>query len=335
MADTMTSKTPDVWALTDDRAGNRSQCLGVADVLGFDYQIKEIAYSPWAALPNGLLGATFVGLTADSRLGLHPPWPDVVIAAGRRTAPVARKIRLLARRDGRECFLAQVMDPGGGRADFGLVAVPRHDGEVSGKNILAITGAPHQLIESRLDEEAGRWCGRFDDLAKPWIALIVGGSTRRRTFTPAMACELAARASKMALLSGGSLLVTTSRRTGDATEALIGAITAPNRVYRWGEENVEENPYHAYLALADAVIVTGDSSSMCSEACSGTGPVYIYAPSGLTASKHVRLHEDLYQQGYARPLTGEMENGGYEQWTHATLNAAGAVAQAIRDRLGL
>jgi len=332
MAERNSNKTPEVWALIDDRAGNRSQCLGVADALGIDYQIKEIAYGPMAAVPNVLLGASFAGLTGDSRLGLKPPWPDVVIAAGRRTAPVARKIRALA---GAGCFLTQVMDPGGTRADFGLIAVPRHDGAVSGSNTLAITGAPHQLTRTRLDEEAGRWRGRFDDLAKPWIALIVGGSTRRRTFTPDMAYELAARASKMALLAGGSLLVTTSRRTGDAADALIEAITAPNRVFRWGEGNAGENPYHAYLALADAVIVTGDSSSMCSEACAGTGPVYIYAPPALTVAKHERLHTDLFQRGFARPLTGEMEGGGFEQWTHDPLNAADGIARTIRDRLNL
>ncbi|NQV85320.1 MAG: mitochondrial fission ELM1 family protein [Rhodospirillales bacterium] len=332
MVDTIANKTPDVWVLVDDRAGNRSQCLGVADALAIDYRVKEIAYGPWAALPNVVLGASLKGLTPDSRLGLHPPWPDVVIAAGRRTAPVARKIRALA---GRECFLAQVMGPGAGRGDFGLIAVPRHDGAVAGGNILNITGAPHQLTPSRLKEESGRWRGRFDDLPKPWIALIVGGSTRRRTFTPAMAIELAARASKMALLAGGSLLVTTSRRTGEAADTLIKAITAPNRVFRWGLDNSQENPYHGYLALADAVIVTGDSSSMCSEACAGTGPVYIYAPPALTIAKHGRLHADLYQQGYARPLSGEMDSGGDQQWTHQPLNAAVAVAQAIRDRLGL
>ncbi|MBT7942947.1 MAG: nucleoside-diphosphate sugar epimerase [Alphaproteobacteria bacterium] len=327
MSDTVANKSPEVWVLVDDRAGNRSQCLGVADALGIDYQTKEIAYGSWAVLPNALLGASLKGLTPDSRLGIHPPWPDVVIAAGRRTAPVARKIRSLS---GDKCFLAQVMDPGAGRGDFGLIAIPRHDGAQSGSNILAITGAPHQLTESRLNSEAERWRGRFDDLPKPWIALIVGGSTKRRTFTPDMAIELAARASKMALLAGGSLLVTTSRRTGGATDVLVESITAPNRVYRWDRDSADENPYHGYLALADAVIVTGDSSSMCSEACAGTGPVYIYAPPALTIAKHGRLHADLYQQGFARPLSG-----GDEQWTHEPLNAADAVAQAIHERLGL
>ena len=84
------------------------------------------------------------------------------------------------------------------------------------------------------------------------------------------------------------------------------------------------------MELADAVIVTGDSASMCSEACAGTGPVYIYAPPALTAPKHARLHDDLYEQGYARPLTGE-----YEDWSHPPLNPAQEIADAIRQRLGL
>lgn len=333
MADTGTNKTPEIWVLADDRAGNRSQCLGVADALGIDYQVKEIAYGPWSALPNVVLGASFSGLTADSRLGIHSPWPDVVIGAGRRTAPVARKIRALAKRNGSDCFLVQVMDPGAGRGDFGLIAVPRHDGPVSGGNILSITGAPHQLTRSRLDDEARLWQGRFDALAKPWIALIAGGSTRRRTFTPGMARDLAERASNMAEQSGGSLLVSTSRRTGSAADDLIDAITAPKIVFRWGESG--ENPYHAYLAMAEAVIVTGDSTSMCSEACSGTGPVYIFSPDALTAPKHARLHADLYERGYARPLGSGVEGGGFEAWSHEPLNAADDVARAIRDRLGL
>ncbi len=185
-------KPPVVWALLDGRAGNRSQCLGVADALGLDYRTQEIVTGPLAKLPNVLLGASFAGLNADSRAGLSPPWPDLVIAAGRRTAPAARKIRRLG---GGNVFLAQVMHPGAGAGEFGLIAQPRHDRAGSGTNILSITGAPHQLTPERLAGEAERWRGRFDHLPKPWIALIVGGTTRRRKFTAAMARELGARAS--------------------------------------------------------------------------------------------------------------------------------------------
>ena len=319
---------PTIWVLADDRAGNRGQCLGVADALGLPCEVKELGYGPMAALPNRLLGATFGGLNPESQARLNPPWPDLVIAAGRRTGPVARKIGRLG---GAESFLVQIMHPGAGARDFGLIAQPRHDKAATGANIISITGAPHQLTAARLEAEAARWQGHFDDLPRPWIALVVGGSTRRRRFTKAMARELGGRASKMALSAGGSLLVTTSRRTGDdATDSLLAAVNAPCHVYRWGDETGVDNPYHGYLALADGVVVTGDSVSMCSEACAGTGPVYIYAPKALTVAKHARLHADLYEQGYARPLAGV-----FAPWTHPPLNAAVEVAAAIRERLGL
>ncbi|MDA1091180.1 MAG: mitochondrial fission ELM1 family protein [Proteobacteria bacterium] len=318
---------PAVWVLADDRAGNRSQCLGVADALGLEYQIKDIAYSPWAVLPNAVLGASFAGLSANSRTQLTPPWPDVVIAAGRRTAPVARQIGRLG---GSGCALIQIMHPGAGVREFTLIARPNHDQPFVAGNILAITGAPHRLTPGRLKQESDTWQGRFDGLPKPWVALIVGGSTRRKRFTPAMARELGARASKMALLAGGSLLVSTSRRTGAATETLIDAITAPRRIFRWDTDAEQDNPYYGYLALADAVIVTGDSVSMCTEACAGTGPVYIYAPPALSVAKHARLHEELYQLGYARPLAGDVE-----PWSHPPLNPALAVAAEIKKRLGV
>lgn len=330
-AESHAAKPPSVWVLADERAGNRGQCLGVAEALGLDHQVKEIAYSPWAALPNAVLGASFAGLGPRSRAHLAPPWPDIVIAAGRRTAPVARRIkRLVEAGGGGECFLAQIMHPGAGAGEFSLIAQPNHDQPSAAGNILAMTGAPHLLTPERLAQEAAKWQGRFDDLTRPWIALIVGGSTRRRRFSAAMARELGARASKLALLAGGSLLVTTSRRTGEATETLIGAITAPSRIFRWDTGKEEDNPYHGYLALADAVVVTGDSVSMCSEACAGTGPVYIYAPPALTVAKHARLHAELYRHGYARPLAG-----GFEPWSHPPLNAAVAVAAEIKKRLGL
>ena len=316
-----------IWALADERPGNRSQCLGVAEALGLDFQVKDLNANRLSAVPNFILGASFAGLTDESRSQLTAPWPDLVIAAGRRMAPVARKINRLG---GGGCFLAQIMHPGSGAGDFGLIAQPRHDRPGGGGNVLSITGAPHMLSDARLRAEASRWQGRFDDLPKPWIAVIVGGTTRRRRFTAAMAEELGARVSKMASAAGGSLLVTTSRRTGEVSEILQNAIRAPNRFYRWGEGDEHENPYLGYLALADAVVVTGDSVSMCSEACAVTAPVYIFAPPALTVAKHARLHDDLYGQGYARPLADHLED-----WSHPPLNPAAEVARAIRDRMGV
>lgn len=314
-----------VWVLADDRAGNVGQCLGVAEALGWPFEVKPVRYDRWGRLPNLLRGATLAGVTLETRLALLAPWPRLVIAAGRRTAPVARWIK---RRSG--AFLAQVMDPGpGGRAEFDLIAVPGHDRRPPrGANVLAVTGAPHRVTPARLGAEADLWRDRFAHLPRPWVALVVGGATRKTPFPPEMAAELGRRAA--ALAAGGSVLVTSSRRTGAASEdALLAAIPEPRFVHRWGAAG--DNPYFGFLALADAVIVTGDSVSMCCEACAAPAPVYVFAPPGWAADKHARLHTRLFAGGYARPLA---EGTGLEEWTHPPLNAAADIAAAIRERLG-
>jgi len=318
-------KVPSVWALLDDRAGNRSQCLGVAEALGHRFLIQDLEYVAAAGLPNFFLGATFGGLTPSSRINLVPPWPDLVIAAGRRTAPIARKIK---KDSGGTAKLVQIMYPGdAGAEDFDLIAAPRHDGLAPKPNILQITGAPHRVTAEKLEQAAAEWAGKFDHLPRPWIALVVGGSTRRRTFTPEMARELGRTASDMAVDAGGSLLVTTSRRTGDAEPALLEQLKAPHHLYRWGDTG--DNPYFGYLALADTVIVTGDSVSMACESSARTGPVYIYAPEGLPTRRHAKLLNELFEKGYARPLGGR-----FEDWTHEPLNAAADIAAEIRRRFG-
>ena len=80
-----------IWVLTDDRAGNVAQALGVAealgDITGRPFTPKDIRYTPLAKLP--LQGPTVLGLTGESRGGLTPPWPALVIGAGTTHAEVA------------------------------------------------------------------------------------------------------------------------------------------------------------------------------------------------------------------------------------------------------
>lgn len=315
---------PSVWVLADDRAGNVSQAQGVAEALGWPFQVKHIPYTATAGLPNILRGRSLIGVERSARAGLAPPWPDVVIAAGRRTAPVARWIKA---RSGGVAYLCQIMWPGAaGIDDFDLIAVPTHD-DLPGirPNVLRITGAPHRVTDGRLAVERAKWSDRLGSLRSPRIALIVGGSTKNRTFTPAMARELGRLAAGVAERSGGSLLITTSRRTGaEATQALMAAVPNASEAFLWGT-TAGENPYFAYLAMADAVIVTGDSVSMVSEACATTVPVYIYGPEGLVAPKHARLHRHLYGLGMAEPL-GET----FSRWSHPPLNAANDIAGLIR-----
>ena len=317
---------PIVWVLADERRGTASQAVAVADALGFSYTVKDVRHGPLARLPNALLGASRLGMTAETAAALSPPWPDLVIAAGRRAGAAARWIKNQSRGKAR---LVQIMHPGSlGAGAFDLIAVPRHDRR-GGANVLPIDGAPHAITEAVLAETRAAWQDRFASFARPVVGLILGGATRRRPFDSAAGRALGRLAGLAVQASGGSLVVTSSPRTGEAIDGALAGIAetgiVPALVYRWGQE--ADNPYRAFLALADALMVTGDSVSMLCEACAGTQPVYLYAPPGFVTAKHARLHRDLMAGGYVRPFEGRIES-----WTHAPLALAGAVAAEIRRR---
>jgi hypothetical protein len=58
-------------------------------------------------------------------------------------------------------------------------------------------------------------------------------------------------------------------------EAVFAALDCPAHCYRW-RPNDADNPYLAYLALADSFIVTVDSASQVVEACVTNKPVYVF-----------------------------------------------------------
>jgi len=321
---------PLIWVLADERRGTANQALGVATALGLPFEVKDIRHGPLARLPNLLLGASRLGLAAESSSALAAPWPDLIIASGRRAGAAARWIKRQSNtRGGRKARLVQIMHPGAmGAGEYDLIVVPRHD-RASGPNVLEIDGAPHGVTEAVLAEVRAAWADRFAGFAKPIVGLLLGGATIRRPFDAAAGRALGTQAAMAVRNAGGSLVVTSSPRTGAAYDGVLAGIAeagvAPAFAYRWGEGG--DNPYLGFLALCDALVVTGDSVSMLCEACAGTQPVYLYAPAGFATAKHERLHRDLIEGGLVRRFEGRIET-----WSHAPLNAAGQVADEIKRR---
>lgn len=313
---------PRIWVLADDRPGNANQALGVAEALGLDLTIKTIRYGPLARLPNALLGASLLGLMPAARAALTPPWPDLVIAAGRRTAPVVRWIR----RRHRATFAVQLMWPGSAR-DLDLVAVPDHDDVPADAVVLRTLGAPHRLTGVSLLAAAARFEPEIGYLPRPRVACLIGGATRRAPFTPADATAMVEGAAGLAAARGGSLLITTSRRTGTACEDAIAAaaLSVPVWLHRFSAGG--DNPYLGLLGAADAVVASGDSASMCSEACATGRPVFLYRPAAGVAPKLERLHRRLEELGHLRPL-----GAPWPETAPPPLLPQNAVADAIRAR---
>lgn len=277
-----------IWVLADPRAGTAAQAIGIAERLGQPFRTLRLAWGPIARLP--LRWPTLAGLTAEARRAIAAPFPEVVLSAGRRSAPVAL---WLARQGVRA---VHCMDPGFARRRFDLLVIGRHDSPPEAPNILPILGATHRMSPARLAAAREEW-GVLGELPGPRVALLLGGPPRGEGMDPATAAVIARQVAGFA----GSVLATGSRRTGRPAEVAVAETLAdiPRHFHRWDDGG--PNPYAGLLAWADAVVVTGDSVSMLSEALATAAPVFIADPGGL-GPRHHRLHESLYAAGQARPL---------------------------------
>jgi mitochondrial fission protein ELM1 len=64
--------------------------LALAEELGWGFQEKRIQARSWELLVHLGAGITLAGIDLEASTALKPPWPDLVITAGRRNEPVAR-----------------------------------------------------------------------------------------------------------------------------------------------------------------------------------------------------------------------------------------------------
>jgi mitochondrial fission protein ELM1 len=268
------SRAPVVWVLSGQRAGDRAQMLALARALGWPFEEKRLVHNRWVWIPGLLLGASPATLDRRASQTLAPPWPDLVIASGRRSVPVARWIRKRSRGRAR---LVHVGRPWAPVQLFDLVVTTPQYGLPPAPNVLHNALTLNRADPERLTAAAAAWRDRLADLPRPLVALIVGGDARPYYLDAPAARRLGQQADALAAESGGSLLVTTSKRTRpDAVQALFEAISGPAFRHHWTEGG--ENPYLAFLGLAETLVVTGDSASMLSEACATGKPVYIFGP---------------------------------------------------------
>ena len=269
---------PGVWLLTSYRAGDNAQVLGLAEALGWRFAIKPLRFRKTEFITNRLLGSTLAGVIDAGASALAPPWPDLVISAGRRNEPVARWIQAQAQRASppQRTRLVHLGRPWADPRHFDLIVTTPQYRVPARDNVLTIGAPLHRVTASGLAEAARKWAPRLPALPRPWIAILVGGNSPPYVFDAAMARDLARQANVLARRRGASLLVTTSPRTRpEAAAALRDAIAKPAFFHDWTPDP-DANPYLGLLALADEFIVTGESMSMAAEACSTGKPVHLF-----------------------------------------------------------
>ena len=309
-----------IWTLTDGKIGDRVQCAGVAVGLGGDIADKIVRPKPpfeWLA-PFGPIAPSDSPASAESVIA--PPFPEILIASGRRAIPYARAVK---RKSGGATFVVLLKDPRT-RARFAdLIWAPLHDRR-AGKNVFATLTSPHGLA-AKIADAAIHPAPEIAALPKPILGVVLGGPSGGALYDASAAASLAAQVQKAAG-AFASLAITPSRRTPpdfvDALRTALGGVAS----FFWNGEG--ENPYTDILGNAASLIVAADSHNMMSEAAATGAGIYAWRPVGL-AQKLDWFVTEMERLGRVRAF-----ESGAMPFDAASMDATEEIIAEIRRRLG-
>ncbi|HLK23271.1 MAG TPA: mitochondrial fission ELM1 family protein [Caulobacteraceae bacterium] len=312
------SSTASCWFMTTGEAGFRTQARSLAQALSAAPRELVVGLkAPWDRLPAALTPQP-LALLDPARERPAPPWPELLIACGRRTAAISMAIR---RASGGRTLTVQIQDPLAPADRFDLVVAMAHDAIV-GANVIKVETALHDVTAERLAEAARAWTGRAPAGVGPLAGVILGDPTAGR---PAAAATLLQSLRRLRA-SGARLVVVASRRTPEALiDALASAFAGDPGAFVW--DRTGDNPYLATLALSDRIIVTSDSVSMISEALATPHPVEVFGAAHN--ARHRRFLSRLEADGQIGPFTG----GPVRERRGEPLCGLAVAVQAVRERL--
>ncbi len=312
-----------IWAISDGHAGNVRQAsalaASVADLTGARVVAHELATRiPWRWLAPRRWPGSALAFGDDFFKALATP-PRLAIGCGRQAALVTRLLRE------RGAQTVQILDPRIDPENWDLLITPQHDG-LHGANVIYTVGSLHPVDDAWLARARGLFPA-FAELPGPRTAVLLGGGSAHAKFDRAAFERLARQLDDILARDGGSLLLTTSRRTpGAICEALRHRYDdTPGIVWRGEADGA--NPYAGLLAWADRIVCSADSVNMISEACATRVPVFVLDP-GHVRGRPRRFLETLLACGRIRAMDATLAAFDVEP-----LRETARVAEHVRQRL--
>ncbi|MEQ8602478.1 MAG: mitochondrial fission ELM1 family protein [Marivibrio sp.] len=312
------------WVLTDGKAGMEAQAIGLAEAVGLPHETKRLRGGlPWRFLPAALWPPGVMGLSPRSDQ-LAAPWPRLVISCGRHAVGPALEVK---RRSGGATLAVHIQHPHVPLSRFDLVVAPAHD-RIDGPNVEVTAGSVHRVTRERLDRAAAALADKERQWPKPRIAVLIGGSNGAYRLDEVETARLAAQLKEVAHKTRGSLLVSPSRRTGSENVRILKRALSGTPGQVWDLQG--PNPYFAWLGAADAILATGDSVNMVSEAASTGKPVYLLRlPAVGRVEKFRRFHQSMFDADAVRPFEGKIDF----TWAPSPLDDTRRAAERVRALL--
>ncbi len=261
---------PVIWVLCGVRAGDTAQALELARRVGGKVVKQQLAFTWLHNLPNWMTGPSVAHLEKRSRAKLVPPWPDLVIATGKRTAPAAVWIK---QRSKGKTAAVQLGRPRMAFRYFDLIVTTPQYGLPAAENMMRIT-LPFAAARTQDKAVLDYWRHRWSDLPRPLIAAAIGAAKFPLRLGGAQLDAYGSALGALARRDGGSILLFGSPRSArGAVERVRRRIGGSTWI---ADGSGPGNPYQAALSLAEKLAVTGDSVSMATEMINTGKPIYIF-----------------------------------------------------------
>ncbi|XP_047316667.1 mitochondrial fission protein ELM1-like [Impatiens glandulifera] len=296
---------------------------------------------------SSILEADVRNIVNMARDDFEKDGPLLVVASGRDTISTASAIKRLA---SEKVFVIQIQHPRSHLDRFDMVITPHHDyypltpqaqeqvprflrrwitpRDPPDNHVVLTLGSLHQIDSTSLRNAAITWHDEFASIPKPLLVVNIGGPTGHCRYGLDLAKQLVASLHNV-LVGCGSVRISFSKRTPKKISSfIIKDLGNHPKVFIWDGQG--PNPHMGDLAWADSFIISADSVSMLSEACSTGKPVYVIGGERCKW-KFTEFHKSLRDRGLVRPFTGLEDMS--ESWSYPPLNDTADAAHKVHEEL--
>ena len=279
-----------ILVLSDDRMGHLNQSLAFVKYTDISYDIVSVKFkSRWRKLLSYILDN--MGIYTESLFDIEIDKTydyDIVVGTGSTTAYLTK---VLAKKMNAKSVA--MMLPRGFRYNFDLIFAQSHDNPPKQENIIEIP-ANFSYVETQEIYKRG----------KKSIGIVIGGNTKVFTvFKEKLQVQLDAI---VELYAGYEVAITTSPRTSEEIEHLVESYGFDYEVI-YSKDPI--NPIADFLEQCETVFITGDSTSMISEAVSyGKANVVILPLECQEKNKFTKFIDTLKEGEYLHIFDGSVKN---------------------------
>ena len=302
--------------LTEGMHGMISQVEGLAKALDLDFIHEKIELNNfWKLIPPKITPIkNFVFKNnIDKKF-------DIIISCGRKS--VIPSI-FLKNKYGNKVMNIHIQDPKVSLNNFDFIVAPEHDG-LNGENVLISKGAIHYLRIDELNQNTNYLKSRLNK--EKIVSLIVGGPTKYYNYDDKTIDDIFLRIKNNFIDKNFQLIFIPSMRTPKR-------IIDKAKVYFDDDQiivtDVDKKAYLSALQLADYIVVTGDSTSMISEAAITGKPIYVAQMSSLRINKRFEKFFELFK---SLNIIKDLENS-LNEWSYDKLNETDRISRYIKEKI--